>query len=194
MLNHALFGWARCLKTAQVPIFGQIFAPNLYKMKEIYVQYAKYNLWANRRMVAAFSGLSDEQMETQIESSFPSARLTFLHIWDAEYLWLNRLQGVSLGAFPSKGFEGRTKSVFETLLKTSTDFLEFVEAQPASFFDAGLSFRTLSYGEQSQQAYEMVHHCMNHSTLHRGQLLTIGRQLGLTKFQPTDFIFYLRTA
>ena len=161
-------------------------------MKEIYVQYASYNLWANRRMVETFASLSEEQMEAHIESSFPSARLTFLHIWDAEFAWLKRLQGNSPSAFPSKTFVGDIQVVYATFLKSSEEFLAFVEAQPASFFGETLSFRTISYGDQIQRAFEMVHHCMNHSTFHRGQLITMGRQLGIQKFPPTDFAYYLR--
>lgn len=161
-------------------------------MKEIYVSYTGYNLWANRRMVETFSALPDEQLQQTIVSSFPSIRLTFLHIWDAEMLWLERLNGNSPTSFPSKSFVGENAQVFENLLQKSEAFLEFVKSQPTAFFEQTLSFSTISYGPQTQRAFEMVHHCMNHSTMHRGQLLTMGRQLGLLKFPPTDFAFYLR--
>jgi uncharacterized damage-inducible protein DinB len=163
-------------------------------MKDIYVQYAKYNLWANRRIVEAFASLSEVQMEAPIVSSFPSARLTFLHIWDAEFCWLQRLQGNSPTSFPSKSFVGDSRAVYETVLGTSEDFLHFVEGQNEAFFAQQIKFRTMSYGDGEQKANEMVHHCMNHSTFHRGQLITMGRQLGLVKFSPTDFVFYLREA
>jgi len=161
-------------------------------MKEIYVKYAGYNLWANRHMVDAFASLPVAVLEAPIVSSFPSARLTFLHIWDAEFLWLERLQGHSPSAFPSKTFEGDIHAVFAALLKGSEAYLTFVEAQPSAFFEGSLFFKTISYGEQTQRSYEMIHHCMNHSTFHRGQLITLGRQLGIEKFPPTDFAYYLR--
>ncbi len=161
-------------------------------MKEIYVNYASYNLWANSRMLETFAGLSAEQLETPIVSSFPSVRLTFLHIWDAEALWLERLQGNSPAFFPSKYFMGDNHDVFSGFIKASTEFLAFVEGQPASFFEEPLFFKTISYGEQTQRAFEMIHHCMNHSTFHRGQLITMGRQLGIEKFPPTDYAYFLR--
>ncbi|MBI5914160.1 MAG: DinB family protein [Bacteroidetes bacterium] len=161
-------------------------------MKEIYTQFTRFNLWANCRMAETFSGLPDEVAEQHIESSFPSARLTFLHIWDAELLWLKRLQGISLPTFPSKNFQGNMADVYREVLKTSQDFIDFVDARKDSFFGEMLFFKTISYGEQSQLAFQMVHHCMNHSTYHRGQLVTIGRQLGLQKMPPTDYIYYLR--
>ena len=168
------------------------FHTKFFNMKEIYVKYAAYNLWANRRMAETFAALPEAEMEAPIVSSFPSARLTFLHIWDAESLWLERLQGNSPAAFPSKSFQGNNSDVLATFLKGSEAFLAFVQEQPSDFFERSLFFKTLSYGEQTQRAFEMIHHCMNHSTFHRGQLITMGRQLGIEKFPPTDFAYYLR--
>lgn len=161
-------------------------------MKEIYTRYAHYNYWANRWMTETFSVLDEEALQRNIESSFPSARLTFLHIWDAELIWLKRLQGISLPAFPSRIFQGTTAEAFTGLLQNSSDFLDFVESQPDVFFEKTLHFTTINSGEYAQQAFEMIHHCLNHSTYHRGQLVTIGRQLGLTNIPPTDMIFFLR--
>jgi len=161
-------------------------------MKEIYDSYTAYNLWANRRMVEVFSDLPDVKLEATIVSSFPSVRQTLLHIWDAETLWLERLHGNSPTSFPSKSFEGTNMEVFANLIKISERFNSFVASQSADFFGKTMAFTTLSYGPQTQRAFEMIHHCMNHSTLHRGQLITMGRQLGVEKFLPTDYAYFLR--
>lgn len=161
-------------------------------MKEIYTRYTQYNLWANRRLAEVFAAATENDFNATIISSFPSVRTTFLHIWDAEFCWLSRLQGVSPVAFPSNSFVGDTKAVLATVLRNSEDFAAFVAAQPADFFEKHIEFITLSYGPSSQQAFEMIHHCMNHSTFHRGQLITMGRQLGMQGFPPTDFVYYLK--
>lgn len=161
-------------------------------MKEICVKYTSYNLWANKRLVEAFEEVVAEKLEATIVSSFPSVRQTFLHIWDAETLWLKRLNGISPTSFPSKSFVGDNAAVFAGLLQASQDFKDFVAEQASDFFEKKLEFTTLSYGPQAQQAHEMIHHCMNHSTFHRGQLITMGRQLGVEKFPLTDFAYYLR--
>jgi uncharacterized damage-inducible protein DinB len=161
-------------------------------MKQIYVDYARYNLWANQRLVEVFSSKPEELTEKNIVSSFPSVKLTLLHIWDAELIWLKRLQGISLNQFPSKTFQGEIQQVYEGMLSNSQDFLYFVEKQEEAFFGQTLSFKTISYGEQSQKAGEMIHHCLNHSTFHRGQLVMMARQLGLNEIPPTDLIYFLR--
>ncbi|MEK7257619.1 MAG: DinB family protein, partial [Bacteroidota bacterium] len=161
-------------------------------MKTIYQDYTRYNLWANERLIEVFSNQSDDLLERYIETSFPSVKLTLLHIWDAELLWLQRLQGVSPSQLPSKDFQGTMSDVFTKVRETSLDFIHFIDNQPDDFFARVLHFKTISYGEASQQAAWMVHHCMNHSTFHRGQLITLGRQLGIEKFPATDLIYYLR--
>ena len=40
--------------------------------------------------------------------------------------------------------------------------------------------------------WEMIMHCMNHSTYHRGQIVTILREGGVTTIPSTDLIAYLR--
>lgn len=161
-------------------------------MKDMILQYVQYNLWANSRIVSVFQSQPDEWAERHVPGSFPSARLTLLHIWDAEFLWMKRLDGVSLGAFPSKNFTGNMAAVYAGLLGNSGDLLEYVQSKPDAFFDETLVFKTLSYGEQSEKARNMIWHCMNHSTFHRGQLVTIARQLGIEKIPPTDLVFFLR--
>jgi uncharacterized damage-inducible protein DinB len=162
-------------------------------MKELLLDYARYNLWVNERLADTFRKLDDGLLEKEIPSSFPSIRKTFLHIYDAQYLWLQRLQGISPTEFPSKHFTGSNQAVFDLFVSNSRDFVAFVAAQPPQFFEQDIAFTLLSAsGQFYHKAYEMIHHCMNHSTFHRGQLITMGRQVGLTAFPKLDFIFYVR--
>ncbi len=43
-----------------------------------------------------------------------------------------------------------------------------------------------------QENRQIIYHCMNHSTFHRGQIISQLRTLGVDKLQATDFIVYLR--
>lgn len=161
-------------------------------MKKIFTDYASYNLWANRRLAKPFLLLDEETLNRHVETSYPSAKLTLLHIWDAELIWLQRLQGISLNHFPSRDFTGTTEDAVEGLLGNSADLLHFLEVQDEAFFEKNITSTSLSHGEQQQPASQMIHHCLNHSTYHRGQLVTIGRQLGLTTIPVTDMIYYYR--
>ncbi|MBK7965618.1 MAG: hypothetical protein IPK10_10245 [Bacteroidetes bacterium] len=41
-------------------------------------------------------------------------------------------------------------------------------------------------------AWKKLSHVVNHSTYHRGQLITLLRTVGFTTVESTDFIRYLR--
>jgi uncharacterized damage-inducible protein DinB len=162
-------------------------------MKKQLVDYARYNLWVNTRLIALFQNSDDSLISKEIISSFPSIRTTLIHLWDVEVLWLMRLKGVSPKDFPSKNFSGSNAEVYANLLAISKEFLDFVEKQPAKFFNQPISFNILSAtGEFTHKPADMVHHCMNHQTFHRGQLITMARQVGITAFPRTDFIMYKR--
>jgi len=40
--------------------------------------------------------------------------------------------------------------------------------------------------------YEILSHVFNHSTYHRGQLVTLFRQVGFTDVTSTDLLLYYR--
>ena len=44
-----------------------------------------------------------------------------------------------------------------------------------------------------QQAWQMIMHCLNHSSYHRGQVVTQMRELGLEDIPRTDLIHFQRT-
>ncbi len=162
-------------------------------MKQMLVEYARYNLWANENLITLFRSVDDALISQHVESSFPSIRKTLLHIWDAEALWLERLNGHSPTDFPSKFFEGSNEDVFNGLLKSSAAFAQYVEEKPAPFFIDKCTFSLISLKtEMTQMVREMILHTMNHSTSHRGQLITMCRQLNITPIPRTDYIIYSR--
>ncbi|MEJ7823095.1 MAG: DinB family protein, partial [Chitinophagaceae bacterium] len=61
-------------------------------MKQLLQQYAAYNLWANKKIIETANLLSEEQINTEIVSSFPSVYKTFLHLMEVENAWWERLK------------------------------------------------------------------------------------------------------
>ena len=62
-----------------------------------------YNAWANQRSLDAAAALTAEDFTKPLGSSFSSVRDTLAHIWGAEWLWLERFQGVSPASLPEVG-------------------------------------------------------------------------------------------
>lgn len=154
--------------------------------------YSNYNLYANGLIADLLKSIPIELLEKEIENSFPSIIKTLCHNWDAEYVWMTRLNKQPFTTFPSENFEGNAYEIIEEMLKTSTAFNEYVQNQNGETLSIKLPIKTSKGFEFEQSRYQMIHHCINHSTQHRGQLITMCRQVGIREFKPLDYIWYLR--
>lgn len=154
--------------------------------------YAAFNLWANEQTVHWLKTKPLELMTREVPSSFPNLHQTLLHIWSAEKVWLERLRQAPPEPFLFQIFNGTTDDVFDGILKMSEQFNAYVQALPDAAFSEICHFRLLNGSEDSRPRHQMIHHCMNHSTYHRGQIVTIARNLELTDPPSTDFIRYIR--
>ena len=161
-------------------------------IKPIFQDFAIYNHWANNKLLNRFKEETNEILTAKQENSFPSILKTWLHIWDAQVIWLARLQGESLGFFPSQKMDVDPRIIFDEIPAQSAEFSHFITQQPEEFFSSTITYSKLS-GEVFQgKPQEMIHHCFNHSTYHRGQIITMAKNLKLEDLPSTDYIFYLR--
>lgn len=154
--------------------------------------YVTYNLWANTQVTTWLKSKPPELMTREVPSSFPSLQGTLLHIWSAEDVWLKRLQGENPDRFISAIFNGTTADVFEGLLRNSLAFREFVTQQDAVFFEGKTHYVHYTGTPYEQSNAQIIQHCSQHSTYHRGQIVTIARNLELTDPPKTDYIEYVR--
>jgi uncharacterized damage-inducible protein DinB len=161
----------------------------VHPLDTLSARYAHYNLWANTQMKNWLEEATTEQMNLEIESSFTSLRKTAMHIWNAEYLWLAVLKNESYEDMPANTFDGDERALLQGWLATSEAFYTYI----ASLSPEQLR-GTRSSGADRPPLYvsDIIQHCMNHSTYHRGQLITMGRQAGLVSPPRTDFIYYVR--
>lgn len=161
-------------------------------MKVHQLNYVNYNLWANTRLCGVVENLESELLNREIISSFKTIRLTLLHIWDAQIIWLLRLEGTSLTAWPSNGFTGTNEEIIEGLLGQSELFYEYVNQKDEDYFSSFCEFNDMKGNSHSVKVCDIIQHAMNHSTFHRGQIVTMLRQLGIKEIIQTDYIAYIR--
>ena len=158
-------------------------------MKKLLLAHVNYNVWANQRISQMLS-INKELLDKEVPSSFTSLRKTVFHIWDAEIIWLARLKGNSMEYFPSTQYEPETS--IDKFPENSKEFAEFVESKDDVFLNTICHYKNTQKKEFSNFNYEIILHCMNHSTYHRGQLTTMLRNLGVTELITTDLIAYMR--
>lgn len=163
-------------------------------MSRLLRDYAAYNAWANERLLGFVANFDPGRLDDQVRSSFPSLRLTCYHIWDAETIWLRRLQGASPEAWPSASLPEPFPDFGTYMLRRSEELRDFVASRSDDWFGAVCAYRSLSGEVQRTRHAGMVHHVLNHSTFHRGQAVTIMRTLGADSqvLGSSDLITWLR--
>ncbi|RYF80663.1 MAG: hypothetical protein EON98_13230 [Chitinophagaceae bacterium] len=161
-------------------------------MKEIFVQYAEFNRWANGQLLDVIGSLTDEQQTTTIKSSFPSLKATLLHMLDAESIWWQRIKLKEKIDRPSDTFSGGFADLRKQLLQQNNQWLEWLNG----ISEHGLQHEFIYFNSKKerfkQSTYQMLLHMFNHGTYHRGQLVTMLRQLGIEKIPATDFMLWSR--
>ncbi len=153
-------------------------------------EYTGYNLWANKQMVEWLRRKPAEVLELEVPSSFRTIKATLFHIWDSEDSWLERLLH-GQGRFGyHEDFKGSAEELFVGVLEQSEKLLAYIQKLPDPAFLEKYQFSIPYVGDYNLSAFEMIHQCLNHSTYHRGQIVTIGRNLKLTDPPMTDYLLY----
>ena len=160
-------------------------------MKQILQQYAAYNIWANKKITETANLLSEEQINKEIVSSFPSVYKTVLHLMEVENVWWQRLQLVEQTT-PPGWFTGNFTELSKKLLELSQQWESWVQNANEANINHVFAWYNLKKEYFKEPVYKMLLHLFNHQTFHRGQLITMFRQLGLDKIPPTDFIVFCR--
>lgn len=162
-------------------------------MHQLLKQYASYNVWANHRIIYHLLQMPEQTWMQQVPSSFNSLLKTILHMWDAESIWWQRMRNHEKLVIPSQAFDPGMKDACNGLLHQSMQWEQFVDQQLNDEVLLSNLYYQNSKGEQfSQQVYFVVMHIFNHSTYHRGQMITLMHNLGETNLPQTDFIQYTR--
>lgn len=161
-------------------------------MKELLLNFTKYNLWANTKITAFLQKLSPPLLDKELISSFKTIRGTVYHICDAEQIWYNRLAGISFSSWPSESFNGTDTDFMKLFTEQSRKFTEYAESKSESELLDRIDYKSLEGKEFTSKISDIVLHCMNHSTFHRGQIVTMLRNVGFTELGSTDYIMYSR--
>ncbi|MBL7952979.1 MAG: hypothetical protein JNM62_14820 [Flavobacteriales bacterium] len=156
--------------------------------KPILDHLAGYDLWANTRTVERLQQEPDEMLDRNVLSSFPSLRSTVLHMRDAENAWMHRLEGITPVPWPAE-----EDASIHTLIEYSTRLRDLVLARSEEWMHGQVTYHDLRGNQHEQPRWQMLLHCFNHGTQHRGQLITMMRSLALEGIPPNDLIVYQRS-
>lgn len=160
--------------------------------KEYFIELSEYHVWANNRVCDWLDKISEEQWNQTVVSSFNSIYETILHVAAAEKIWVERLQKNSNSEMLTKTFSGSKEELLKTWKEISISFKKLIEGMPEDLFQQKLLFKNTKGIEYNQRYYQLLAHVINHTTYHRGQVVTMLRQVGFTDVNSTDMTTYFR--
>ena len=150
----------------------------------------EYNRWANARILDVVSRLSAEQFTADFSSSFRSVRDTVTHILSAEWIWLRRWKGASPTAMLHPADFPDLVALRAKWAEVEKEQMDFVEQLTDESLVSLLAY-TNTKGERWEYPLgQMMQHVVNHSSYHRGQIISFLRQLG-AEAVATDFLVFI---
>jgi uncharacterized damage-inducible protein DinB len=159
-------------------------------IKNYFIELADYNIWANNIIIEWLLQIDDQQWEQTISSSFPSIKKTAVHIASAEKIWIDFWKNTPNPVYLSKEFQGTKNDLIATWKEASAGMKHFIEEYPEENCQQPVRFKKPN-GEEGQIAFSRTFpHIINHSTYHRGQLVTMMHQTGFKKLRSTDLFTY----
>jgi uncharacterized damage-inducible protein DinB len=149
--------------------------------------YADYNHWANCTLINWLKTKPTELIEKELLSSFTTIRSTLIHLLETQRYWLSVINPDM--HYSGQDFDGDVEETFSAVMAQSQELAEYVETLSARALEAD-TLVVSPWFECNFPNFEYILHCMNHSTYHRGQIVTMGRNLGFTDAPMTDYNFY----
>ena len=153
-----------------------------------------FGRWANDKICEAVSQLDDADFAREVGGSFGSVKGTMLHLYGADWVWLERFHGRSPRAMPEDGRPTETLADVRTKWDPVQEQLRaFVTSLTPQSLAGTIHYTSFAGDAFTRVLSDALVHLVNHGTYHRGQIVTLLRQLG--KGAPsTDFLRYLDAA
>ncbi len=151
----------------------------------------QYNQWADRRTLDACSALTNEQFTRDLGSSFHSVRDTVAHLYGAEWVWNERISGRSPSSLPTGTVFPDLTSVRAKLEEMDSYYIDYVTKLTPQDLERVIHYKSFAGEEFSNPLWQSLHQLTNHASYHRGQVVTLLRQLG-AKAVSTDLIGFYR--
>lgn len=153
-------------------------------IEKIILNYTKYNLWANEKLSCWLMSLDRELLYKQTTSSFASIALTVQHMQQSQQFWLGIISKKDL-ALPDETDAAALS--LDLLLICSRLML----ATFGTYTEKEL-LEKIASTDMVQSRYEFILHTINHNSYHRGQIVTMCRQLGVVDNIPAmDYEVFL---
>lgn len=149
-----------------------------------------YTLWADRTCLDAARGLDPEALTREAGVSFGSLLGTLCHILGSQRRWLARFTCQQATAddpdFPD------LESLASAWSETAAELEFFLASLTEEQLLAEITWVDTEGPVYTRPLWQPVCHMVNHSTYHRGQVISLMRQLGYEPPETDLIVFFLK--
>ncbi|CAA7197118.1 DinB family protein [Chryseobacterium potabilaquae] len=158
-------------------------------LKTLITHTVQYNNWVVNKYIAWLATKSDEQLNQEVISSFPTILATLHHIWQTQEYWWSYIAENNDFNPSEKSTKPTKDEIFSGIKNNSEKLMKYVEN--LSEEDLAKNIKIESQWFQCDfSKYEYIQHIIIHGTFHRGQIVTMGRNVGITDAPMTDYNFW----
>ena len=156
---------------------------------EIFNVHFAYKEWQAQLLLNAVRDLPIALFEESRNSSHGGIKGTLQHMYGADHVWLNRVQGRSV-------FRREDIKVPQTAAEFAEMWTPMLKewknwAALVSDWQAKITYTMFDGTTRSNPLWQIAMHVVNHGTLHGGQVVAMLRQAGI-KPPQTDILFFYR--
>ena len=152
-----------------------------------------YDEWATNKLIDAAEKVDTPKLQKDLGTSFGSLHGTLVHIYGAQLIWLARWKGSTPTSLPKVEEIPNLAELKSRWRKLRVELREFLNSKSEEQLQLSSPYHDFKGNPWSELMYQPIQHLLFHSMHHRGQVVTLLRQLGEAPPQ-TDLIAYYRTA
>jgi uncharacterized damage-inducible protein DinB len=165
--------------------------------KDLLLADVRYSEWATRRLLEAAATLTPAELARDLGHSHRSVIDTLRHYFVSEEFWVQCLIANALPPMDEIGDDGPQPQIsFADLLKRWPEVWESLERWMEGLSEADLAeampCRLSATRTRNFPRWEILRHNVNHATLHRGQIVSMLRQLGKQPPNVDIIGYYMR--
>ncbi len=190
---RSLCPWPSPAGLHYLPIDPLELRQQIYDMmlQEIFALF-EYDAWAIDRILETVSSVPERKYLADLTSSHGGIHGTLVHIYGSNMIWLQRWNGSSPSASVTANEIPNLESLKSQWKKYQADLDSYLGNLDERKLNDSFSYGDLKGNRQSEPLFQQMQHLVNHSSYHRGQIITLLRQIG-SKPIGTDLITFYRT-
>ena len=149
-----------------------------------------FHHWATDRAFDALSVVTAEQLDRAWGGSFGTGRALLQHVVGVEQLWCERWNGRSPREIPDFAGTGTGRDFGARWEQIKSNQRRVIDTLTEERLAAPLAYVNLKGIAWTYPMHEIMQHCVNHGTYHRGQITHLLRDLGIPAPQ-TDWLVFI---